>query len=435
MKSSFLSSEWRWAACLCGVFFAIWWMPLESPRFHQGIDEALALTQWYAREHVVPCLLPAFFIAGAMAVFVNRGSVTKYLGASANRTTAYAVASVSGTFLAVCSCTVLPLFAGIYRMGAGLGPATAFLYSGPAISALAMVMSAKVLGVKMGLARGIGAVVFAMIIGLLMQWIFRRSERLRGGQVMQVPESGSSRPLWQVALFFTTQASILVFTNWSDSEQPFFAALFQWKWKIVTLSAVGLAWMLASGFEVRRGRLAVVALGVMVGAWSSSGQPLIPIALGWVGLVWITAGAPGEVGEWWRQTWNFMKQVMPLLLSGVFVAGLLLGRPGHEGWLPSAWIQATLGGNGPIATFAAALAGSLMYFATLTEIPIVEGLQGGGMGQGPALALLLAGPALSLPNMLVIRTVLGTGKMLTYVGLVVVCSTAAGLLVGPLLTH
>lgn len=424
-------TESRWAAVLAGAFLGIWWMPLESPRFHAGVGEAMELTRWYAREHVVLCLLPAFFIAGAIAAFVSQGSVMKYLGAGANRIAAYGVASVSGTILAVCSCTVLPLFAGIHRMGAGLGPATAFLYSGPAVSALAIILSAKVLGMEMGLARGLGAVVFAIVIGLLMAWIFRRSEREREARAAQMPDPGATRPLWQTGLFFAAMVLILVFANWGDSEQAIFGAVFRAKWWIVAVSAVGLALMLAAWFGVSRRRLMVVAGAVVAGWVVRSGQPLVPFSVALAGLVWLTAGVPGEAGEWWRQTWSFTKQVMPLLLAGVFAAGLLLGRPGHEGWIPSEWVTTAVGGNGLAATFWASLAGALMYFATLTEIPIVEGLQGAGMGNGPALALLLAGPALSLPNMLVIRTVLGTRKTLTYVVLVVVFSTLVGVLIGP----
>ena len=433
MSNSENRREWVWALILAAVFAAMWSMPLESMRFQSGIDEALALTRWYAREHVVLCLLPAFFIAGAIAAFVQQGSVLKYLGAGANRFVAYGVASVSGTILAVCSCTVLPLFAGIYRMGAGLGPATAFLYSGPAISALAIVMSAKVLGAEMGSARGISAVVFSIVIGLLMAFLFRRDEKDRNAKAAQMPAGEPMRPLWQTALFFAAQVSILVFANWGGSEHPFFAAVFQWKWLIVAVSALGLAVMLGTWFGASRLRLGIVGAVVVAGALIRPDLPLIPFSLGLAGLVWITAGAPGEAGEWWRQTWSFTKQVMPLLLAGVFVAGLLLGRPGNEGWIPSEWVASAVGGEGWMATFWASLAGALMYFATLTEIPIVEGLQGAGMGNGPALALLLAGPALSLPNMLVIRTVLGTRKTLTYVLLVVAFSTFAGVLLGPML--
>ena len=425
--------EWRQALLLFGVFLAIWAMPVESVRFQSGIDQALALTRWYAREHVVLCLLPAFFIAGAIASFVQQGSVLKYLGSGANRVVAYGVAAVSGTVLAVCSCTVLPLFAGIYRMGAGLGPATAFLYAGPAISALAIVMSAKVLGLEMGLARGISAVVFSIVIGLLMAFLFRRDEKERTTKAAQLPASEPARPLWQTGLFFASQISILVFANWGASDHPFFAAVFQWKWIIVAVSALGLAVMLGTWFGASRLRLTVVGAAVVAAALLRPDLPLVPFSIALVGLVWITAGAPGEAGEWWRQTWSFTKQVMPLLLGGVFVAGLLLGRPGHEGWIPSEWVATAVGGDGWLPAFWASLAGSLMYFATLTEIPIVEGLQGSGMGSGAALALLLAGPALSLPNMLVIRTVIGTRKTLVYVALVVAFSTIAGRMLGPLL--
>ena len=364
---------------------------------------------------------------------MQQGSVLQFLGAGANRIVAYGVAAVSGTVLAVCSCTVLPLFAGIYRMGAGLGPATAFLYAGPAISALAIVMSAKVLGAEMGLARGISAVVFSIIIGLLMALIFRRDEKKRTAKAAQLPEGGPARPLWQTGLFFASQVSILVFANWGASEHPFFAAVFQWKWIIVAASALGLAVMLGTWFGAPRLRLMVLGALVTTATLIRPELPIVPFTVALIGLVWVTAGAPGEAGEWWRQTWSFTKQVMPLLLAGVFVAGLLLGRPGHEGWIPSAWVASAVGGDGWIPAFWASLAGALMYFATLTEIPIVEGLQGSGMGSGAALALLLAGPALSLPNMLVIRTVLGTRKTLVYVALVVAFSTIAGRMLSPLL--
>jgi uncharacterized membrane protein YraQ (UPF0718 family) len=303
--------EWRWAVILAGLFAVLWSMPLESARFQSGVNEALALTRWYAREHVVLCLLPAFFIAGAIAAFVSQGSVMKYLGAGANRFAAYGVASVSGTILAVCSCTVLPLFAGIYRMGAGLGPATAFLYSGPAISALAIVMSAKVLGVEMGLARGISAVVFSILIGVLMAFIFRRDEKERSARTAQMPSGEPMRPLWQTALFFAAQVSILVFANWGDSEQSFFAAVFQWKWTIVAVSALGLAVMLGTWFGASRLRLVIVGAVVVTGALIRPDLPLIPFSFALAGLVWITAGAAGEAGEWWRQTWSFTKQVLP----------------------------------------------------------------------------------------------------------------------------
>jgi uncharacterized membrane protein YraQ (UPF0718 family) len=426
-------TEWRRAAILLGVFLAAWWMPIDSLRFQNGVHEALALSKWYAQEHVILCLLPAFFIAGAIASFVSQGSVMKYLGAGAKRITAYGVASVSGTILAVCSCTVLPLFAGIYRMGAGLGPATAFLYSGPAISALAIVMSAKVLGVEMGLARGIGAIVFSIAIGLIMAFLFRKEEGERTAVAMQMPEEEPARPLWQTASFFGVQVAILVFANWGTSDTGFFAAIYAIKWWIVSVAAIALATMLATWFECSRFRVGTVSGIVFIAALAFHSQPLIPFSLALAGLTWIIAGSDGESGEWWRQTWSFTKLVMPLLLAGVFIAGLLLGRPDHEAWIPSEWINAAVGGDGILPIFYSSLAGSLMYFATLTEIPIVEGLRGAGMGQGAALALLLAGPALSLPNMIVIRSIMGTKKTATYVVLVILFSTLAGYLIGPML--
>ena len=389
-------SEWKPFVWMAAAFAAFFWLPVGWPRFDGAVTEALALTRWYAREHVLLCLVPAFFIAGAVASFVSQAAVMKYLGPRAPKMVAYGVASVSGTILAVCSCTVLPLFAGIHRMGAGLGPATAFLYSGPAISALAIVLSAKVLGWEMGLARGVGAVVFAVVIGLLMALIFRRSEKQRDAAAAQVPDEKPPRPLWQTGAFFAAMVAILVFANWADSEQSFFAAVFRWKWWIVGGSAVALAVMLGGWFGISKMKLGMVAAAVALASFLA--PPLVPFSLGMAGLVWLTAGEDGEAGEWWSQTWTFTKQVMPLLLAGVFAAGLLLGRPGNEGWIPSEWVAAAVGGEGLLATFWASLAGALMYFATLTEIPIVEGLQGSGMGRGPALALLLAGPALSLPN-------------------------------------
>jgi uncharacterized membrane protein YraQ (UPF0718 family) len=425
--------EWKWASLLTLVFLVIWNLPVESLRFQAGIHEALALTHWYAREHVILCLLPAFFIAGSITAFLRQGAVMKYLGAGANRLAAYGVASVSGTILAVCSCTVLPLFAGIYRMGAGLGPATAFLYSGPAISALAMVMSAKVLGIEMGLARGIGAIVFSIMIGLIMAVLFRKDESQRNKVAMQIPEEQPTQPLWQTASFLATQVVILIFANWGPSDQPFFAAIFIWKWKIVAASALILAIMLDQWFNGSRFKIITVGIIVAIPSILLPAQPAIPFSLSLIGLVWVIAGTKHETGEWWRQTWSFTKQVMPLLLAGVFIAGLLLGRPDHEAWIPSDWVNSVLGGDGILPVFYASLAGSLMYFATLTEIPIVEGLQGAGMSQGAALALLLAGPALSLPNMLVIRSIIGSKKTFTYIGLVVLFSTLAGWLIGPLL--
>jgi len=425
--------EWKKAATLGLIFLVIWWLPVDSPRFQHGITGALSLTKWYAREHVVFCLLPAFFIAGAIASLVNQGSVMKYLGAGAKRTAAYAVASISGTILAVCSCTVLPLFAGIHRMGAGLGPATTFLYAGPAISVLAIVMSTKVLGVELGLARGIAAIVFSIVIGLLMALIFRKSESARSAAHTQLPPDPDARPASHSATLVALLVVLLILANWAPSDHPFFASVFRLKWWGVAASGAALAWLLGAWFAASKPRLIVAAAAVAGTALIFPASPIIPFSIGLAALVWITADQPGALSDWWRQTWSFTKQVTPLLLAGVFIAGLLLGTPESEGWIPSQWVAALVGGEGVLPILGAAVAGSLMYFATLTEIPIVDGLQSAGMSQGAALALLLAGPALSLPNMLVIRSVIGTTKTLTYVALVVAFSTLAGCLAAPLL--
>ncbi len=372
---------------ILGFFLTAWFLPVESPRVQGAAVEALAMTHEYARQHVLLCLVPAFFIAGAISIFVSQQSVLKYLGAKANKVLAYGVAAVSGTILAVCSCTVLPLFAGIYKRGAGLGPATAFLYSGPAINVLAIVMTARVLGWQLGLARAVGAVVFSVVIGLLMALIFRNEEQERLAAFAEIPEEEPSRSLGQTSFHMLAMVVFLVFANWAAPKVPsgIWQTIYQAKW---VLAGAGL--------------LASIAASVL---WFS----------------------PEERREWGESTWGYALQVLPLLFGGVLVAGFLLGRPGHEALIPNAWITALVGGNSLFANFFAAFAGALMYFATLTEVPILQGLIGSGMGQGPALALLLAGPALSLPNMLVIRSVMGTRKTAVYVALVVGLSALVGM--------
>jgi len=356
----------------------------------RAVREALLLLQDYARNHVLLCLVPAFFLAGAISVFVSQAAVMKYFGATANKAVAYSVAAVSGTVLAACSCTILPLFAGIYRRGAGLGPATTFLYSGPAINVLAIFLTAGVLGWELGVARALGAIVFSVLVGLSMHAIYRREERARtdeGGLVL--PVEAPRRPLWKDALWFASMVAVLVFANWNRIGETGLAATL-WSYK----------WVLTAAFLL-------AALG-MLAAWFGG----------------------DERREWLSATWGFARQILPLLFAGVLVAGVLLGRPGHPALIPERWIAGSLGGNGLGANLLASGAGALMYFATLTEVPILQGLLGAGMGRGPALALLLAGPALSLPNMLVIRSVLGTRKTLVYVSLVVSLSTLAGLAYG-----
>jgi len=423
-------------AVLAAVFGAVYFLPVGTPRFDGAVTEALELTKWYAREHVVLCLLPAFWIAGAIAAFVSQASVMRYLGPKAPKPLAYGVGSVAGTILAVCSCTVLPLFQGIYRMGAGLGPATAFLYSGPAINVLAIVMTAKVLGASIGVARAMGAVAFSVVIGLLMAFFFRHEEQQKVAAAVAMPEPEAGRPLARTAAFFATMVGILVFANWGAASQTtgFFAAVFAAKWWLTSALAVVFAVMLWRWFRVELPRIAVVAATTAVTAVAVPAHPTWPFLVAVLGLAWLTAGRDDEAGEWFNQAWTYTKQIVPLLLGGVLVAGFLLGRPGHEGLIPSAWISGLVGGNSVASNLFAAISGAFMYFATLTEVPVVQGLVGSGMGSGPALALLLAGPALSLPSMLVLHSILGLKKTAAYVSLVVVMATITGWAYGYLLT-
>jgi uncharacterized protein len=425
-------SEWKKLAVIAGVFLAFFYLPVGTARFDNAVMEALHLAKWYAQEHVLLCLIPAFFIAGAIAVFVSQASVMKYLGAKANKILAYGVASVSGTILAVCSCTVLPLFAGIYRMGAGLGPATAFLYSGPAINVLAIVLTTRVLGVELGIARAIGAIIFSVVIGVLMHLIFIKEEKQKADAQMAMPEDEVKRPLWQNALYFASMVGILVFANWGkpDEISGVWVAIYSAKWIITSLFATSLGVMLVLWFEIKWWRVVLTALPTVVLAIIFPEQPMFAFAAAVIGLSWFTSTHKGEAGEWFGSSWGFVKQIMPLLLFGVLIAGALLGRVGHEGLIPSEWVSRAVGGNSLWANFFASFAGAFMYFATLTEVPILQGLIGNGMGKGPALALLLAGPALSLPNMLVIRSVLGTKKTIVFMTLVIVMATISGMIFG-----
>jgi len=430
--------EWKPLAAVSAVFVFCLCLPVESlhvsGKLGGAVRESLYLVRWYAREHVLLCLVPAFFIAGAIAVFVSQASVMKYLGARANKVLAYGVASVSGTILAVCSCTVLPLFAGIHRAGAGLGPACAFLYSGPAINVLAVILTVRVLGIELGAARAVGAIAFSVIIGLAMHFIFRKEEIERAAAQADVPDPEVARPLWQNAAFFALMIGVLVFANWGRPEETtgLWHAIHSAKWIITGLFAAGLGLALVFWIKLSWLKVALTAVPTAILAAVFHHEPMIPFAAAVVGLSWATSTDKGESGEWFAQSWGFAKQIMPLLLGGVLVAGFLLGRPDHEGLVPSAWVAKAVGGNSLFANLVASLAGALMYFATLTEVPILQGLIGSGMGKGPALALLLAGPALSLPNMLVIRSVMGTKKTLVFVALVVVMATVTGRVYGML---
>jgi len=424
--------EWKPLLVIVVVFLACFWLPIGSARFDNAVMESLHLVKWYAQEHVLLCLVPAFFIAGAIAVFVSQASVMKYLGARANKVLAYGVASVSGTILAVCSCTVLPLFAGIYRMGAGLGPATAFLYSGPAINILAIILTARVLGLQLGAARAVGAILFSVVIGLLMHLIFRKEEIQKAEAQMAMPEPEVSRPLWHNVFYFASMVGVLVFANWGKPSESagVWSAIYSAKWQVASAFSIAFAAILVFWFGLKWWKVAAVAVPTALVAVLFPHLPMLAFAVGVVGLSAITSSDKGEAGEWFNQTWGFAKQILPLLFFGVLIAGALLGRPDHEGLIPSSWVSRAVGGNSLRANALASVAGALMYFATLTEVPILQGLIGSGMGKGPALALLLAGPAVSLPNLLVIRSILGTRKTLCFVGLVVLMSTAAGLVFG-----
>ena len=374
------------------IFLACYYIPWGNTIIRQSGLEAFMMLQEYAREHVLTCLIPAFFIAGAIAVFVSQASVLKYFGAAANKILSYSVASVSGTVLAVCSCTVLPLFAGIYTRGAGIGPATAFLYSGPAINVLAIVLTARILGWQLGLARAIGAVLFAVITGLLMAFFFRKDDADRtAGQIYLPDEENKGRTLLQDALYMLTMVLILIFAAFARpaaGSTGLWPGVFAAKWYIT----VAL----------------LILLGIMLKSWFTK----------------------DECVNWVQSTWGFMKQIFPLLGAGVLVAGFMLGRPGHSALIPEHYIQTLVGGNSLWANLFASVSGALMYFATLTEVPILQGLIGAGMGKGPALSLLLAGPALSLPNMLVIGSVLGVKKTAAFSGIIVILSTIAGMCYG-----
>lgn len=427
--------EWKPLAIIVMLFFFCFFMPIGTERFNNALLESLHLVRWYAREHVILCLIPAFFIAGAISVFVSKNAVIKYLGAGANKILAYGVASVSGTILAVCSCTVLPLFGSIYKRGAGLGPAVAFLYSGPAINIMAIILTARVLGLELGIARAVGAVIFSVVIGLIMQLIFRHEEMEKGLASMAVIYEESAHPLWQTAVYFAVMVFILVFATWGkpDESDGIWYLVYTHKWLLTGAASVVFAFILIKWLHLPFKGVFLTSLAVLILSVVFSHEPMIPFAAGVIGLSIITSTTNEEAGEWFNASWDFAKQILPLLLGGVLIAGLLLGRLGHEGLIPSHWISSVVGGNSLSANLFSSVVGAFMYFATLTEVPILEGLIGSGMGKGPALALLLAGPALSLPNMLVIRSFMGTKKTVVHVSLVIIMATLSGMLYGAIL--
>ncbi|MFZ2289840.1 MAG: permease [Halopseudomonas yangmingensis] len=425
--------EMRLLLGMSGLFALVFFMPMGQPSFENAVLEGLRLTQWYAREHVILCLLPAFVIAGAMAVYISQGAVLRHLGPAAPKPVAYGVASIAGTLLAVCSCTVLPLFGGIYRRGAGLGPAITFLYAGPAINVMAIVVTAKVLGAELGIARAVGAILFSVVIGAIMHLLYRREENARAASGARgFGDDGDGHPLGDIIALFSLMVGILVFANWAPADSPLWMAIHAWKWPVTALLAILLGVLLVRRWRWSPGPLLVLAGVVTVLTLLRPQWPELSMLVGIAGLMLLASRENAAGREWVAQSWDFTKQIMPLLLAGVLIAGMLLGRPGHEGLIPSHWVAWAVGDNSLLSTLIAAVLGAFMYFSTLTEVPIVEGLLGAGMGKGPALALLLAGPALSLPNMLVIRTVLGTQKTLVYCLLVVLMATLSGYLYGQL---
>lgn len=425
---------------MVAIFAAFYFIPFQNEAVRRSVYEALLMAQDYARQHVLLCLVPAFFIAGGIAVFVSQASVMKYFGAQAKKWLAYGVASVSGTVLAVCSCTVLPLFAGIYTRGAGIGPATTFLYSGPAINVLAIILTARVLGLKLGIARAVGAILFSVIIGLLMHFIFRREEKARSEAAPPIMmDDEAVRPLWKTAVYFGLMVAILVFANWGKPAG-------------VTIELVDGSYIegIRAGetatelhlktessetslLTIEKSRIAAITYTPSLYTAIYRARFFIALALlAVLILVLIAWFKRPELKEWTGSTWSYAKLILPLLFAGVLVAGFLLGRPGYPAMIPEKWISSSVGGNSWLSNIVASVAGALMYFATLTEVPILQGLLGSGMGQGPALALLLAGPALSLPSMLVIRQVLGTKKTLVFVLLVSAMAALTGKIFGEL---
>lgn len=421
---------------LIGIFIVIYFLPLGNPKVTNAIFEAFKLLQWYIINHTLACVVPAMFIAGAISTFLSQASVMKYLGPDANRPMAYTVASVSGVVLAVCSCSVLPMFAGIYTMGAGLGPASAFLYSGPAINIMAIFLSARVLGFDIGLARAIGAIGFAFVIGLSMAFIFRKSEHARTKAAMAMPPAPPpTRPLWKTGLYFLCLIMFLVFSDWYNTNEVTLTL------KNNTVMKASVQYSTQDFIEVKPyapdGKMAVDALLINranIATMKSEDNFVMRVnAVKWylAGLIllavlimlkkWFTRA---EIKEWMTATWDFGMMIVPLLFGGVFVTGFI------GGILPEKGVAAFVGGNGFISNLVASTIGALWYFATLTEIPITQMLMRLGMGKGPALALLLAGPALSLPSILVINKIIGWRKTLAFCLLAVGFSTIVGYVFG-----
>ena len=426
---------------LAAVFLFAYFMNFADSKIQFAIMEAFYMLQWYAQYHTLACVVPAMFIAGAIATFFSKEAVLRHLGPKANKIEAYGVASTSGTVLAVCSCSVLPMFAGIYRVGAGLGPASAFLYSGPAINVMAIFLTARVLGFDLGIARIIGSVVFAVVIGLIMAAIFRADEEKRTAAVMQLPDPPpAKRRLWQTALFFVAMITFLVFSDWANPSQTIIEKTDGTRMHVsVLLKATDTCRV---QLQEPLGDLNKGAKLMLDTREIRSMEDWTPDNYKWATWVyhhrWYFAGAcflavlamvalwfdRQELSDWMGQTWTFSKSIIPLLFGGVLVTGFV------GALIPEELVASWVGGDSFLSNLIAAMIGGLWYFATLTEIPILEALLGLGMGRGPALALLLAGPALSLPSILVIYSVLGFKKTFVFCLLTVVMSAFVGMIFG-----
>jgi hypothetical protein len=397
------------------------------------------MLQWYARNHTLACVVPALFIAGAITTFLSKEAVLRHLGPRANKVEAYSVASVSGSVLAVCSCSVLPMFAGIYRVGAGLGPAAAFLYAGPAINILALFLTARVLGFEMGLARAVGAVVFAIVIGVLMAVFFRKEERERTEALLQMPEPDAlRRPAWKTAAFLAAMIAFLLFSDWYDPGNvrvekvdgtAFSAVLLQETADEILVQVDRPVGNLRVGDRITLSKTDVASLrdtgGWVMAVWHAKWYLAGLMAALTLLMVWRWFDRD-EIREWMGNTWDFTRMLVPLLFGGVFVVGFL------GALLPDRQVAALVGENSVGANLLASVVGCLFYFATLTEIPILQALLEHGMAPGPAMALLLSGPALSLPSLLVIGSVIGPKKTAVFTALVVIMATIVGLLYGAL---
>lgn len=442
-----LKKEFRFLLWLVVGFVAIFFMPVGNETFMTAVAATLDLSKWYAQEHVILCLLPAFFIAGVISIFVSQGAVLKYFGANAKKWIAYSVASVSGAILAVCSCTILPLFSSIYKRGAGLGPAVAFLYSGPAISILSIILTARILGVEFGVARTIGAVSFSIVIGLVMSFIYRKEEKAKREEQMNFPNMPEKRPMSQTSFHFFTLVAILVFANWgapaANDTSSLWYYIYSYKWFITGFFGLMLGYSLIRILRIKWQWVVLGAFATLISALLANVfvenkvfVPLIPMVVGIISLSLVTLFDKRDEDnkEWTLSAWGFAKQIMPLLAVGVVTAGFLLGSTHGDtsipGIVPNEWVAWAVGGNSLMSNVFASIVGAFMYFATLTEVPIIQGLLASGMGHGPALALLLAGPSLSLPNMLVIHGVMGTKKTVVYVLLVMIMATISGMVFG-----